>query len=105
MSDHLTQRKKHQLAPTKISGQEAARTILSAKHEAYDVVGFDTVEAGRLGVNDGDIVEIAPTDTGQYFSYLWRILQLRYADTHISCRAKLPDSRQISCTEQGRVCD
>ena len=57
-------------APTKLNGSEAADTIYSAQYEPYNIVGFDQTESRRLGVHCGDIVSIAPEDTGkcQHFS-------------------------------------
>ncbi|KIY73763.1 hypothetical protein CYLTODRAFT_193631 [Cylindrobasidium torrendii FP15055 ss-10] len=49
----------------KISGEDAAKTIASSSREDEAVVGFDTTEANRLGLKRGDIVDIAPQDTGR----------------------------------------
>lgn len=55
---------------SKISGEEAAKSVLSSSHEnAESVIGFDEVEGRRLGVKVGDTVGVAPTDTGKC-SYL-----------------------------------
>lgn len=48
----------------KISGEDAAKMIASSPRENEAVVGFDTGEANRLGLKRGDIVDIAPEDTG-----------------------------------------
>ena len=42
----------------------AAEKIVASDYESYDVVGFDKVEATRLGVSIGDIVQVAPEDSG-----------------------------------------
>lgn len=49
-----------------ISGEEAAKTVLSASHEnVEDIVGFEEAEGQRLGVKVGDTVSVTPTDTGE----------------------------------------
>lgn len=57
--------KKSLAAPAKIDGLAAANKIVASNHESYDVVGFDTVEAARLGVALGDALSIAPEDSGR----------------------------------------
>jgi len=52
------------MTPTKITGTDAAELIISSTFESYDVVGFDFVQATKLGVKAGDTVAIAPDDTG-----------------------------------------
>lgn len=47
----------------KINGNDAAKIITSASFN--DDVSFDTVEAQRLGVELGQIVSVAPDDTGK----------------------------------------
>lgn len=49
----------------KVTGEDAARRIAAAPFQPYDVVGFDQVEARRLGLSAGDAVSIAPDDTGK----------------------------------------
>jgi len=44
----------------------AAEKIVASDYESYDVVGFDKVEATRLGVSIGDIVQVAPEDSGDW---------------------------------------
>lgn len=53
------------LKPTLLKGAEAADAIIRAAHEAYDVAGFDEVEAQRLGVQRGFTVKVAPEDSGE----------------------------------------
>ena len=47
-----------------MSGDDAARLIISSTYEPYDVVGFDEIEAKRLGMQAGRRVAIAPDDSG-----------------------------------------
>lgn len=50
-----------------ISGEEAAKIVLSPLHEnAEDIVGFEEAEGQRLGVKVGDTVSVTPTDTGTF---------------------------------------
>ncbi|KAH9483057.1 hypothetical protein JR316_0005157 [Psilocybe cubensis] len=65
VSAAITALKATQTPPSKLSGETAARKIVSAPHEPYDVVGFDTIEATRLGVGLGDTVQVAPDDYGK----------------------------------------
>jgi glutathione S-transferase len=66
--DRLSQfieRKKTTVSHTILKGDEAARVIASSQFEPYDVVGFDEVEAKRLGLRFGSVVGVSPTDTGK----------------------------------------
>lgn len=47
-----------------IAGEDASKLICSAAAEDLSIVGFDEVEANRLGVNVGDTVAVTPQDTG-----------------------------------------
>jgi hypothetical protein len=50
--------------PTPLSGQDAAQAICSSAFDDY--VGFDLVDAGRLGIELGQTVSVAPSDTGKF---------------------------------------
>jgi len=66
MTKFLESKKTSQfMTPTKITGTDAAELIISSTFESYDVVGFDFVQATKLGVKAGDTVAIAPDDTGR----------------------------------------
>ncbi|KAF8915912.1 hypothetical protein CPB85DRAFT_1292377 [Mucidula mucida] len=67
---------KSTLSVTKITGDEAAKRIASGTHEDYFVVGFDLVEAMRLGLKDGEIVQVTPDDTGRAFPTTGRLIGL-----------------------------
>lgn len=47
---------------SKIAGSDAAARITAASFEPYSVVGFDTLEAARLGLKAGDEVSVARDD-------------------------------------------
>ncbi|OBZ76617.1 hypothetical protein A0H81_03728 [Grifola frondosa] len=49
----------------KITGEEAAVLISSSQSEDHCIVGFDDIEAGRLGVELHDYVAVTPTDNGK----------------------------------------
>lgn len=67
MSAHLKQLQTNGVgAPSGISGADAGKLIAASAHEAYDVVGFNEAEATRLNVQHGEVVAIAPEDSGQY---------------------------------------
>ncbi|KAG6919404.1 hypothetical protein DXG01_006287 [Tephrocybe rancida] len=64
ISNHLEGERGNMPAPQAITGDLAAESIVSSTHEPYDVVGFDVQEAGRLGFNLFDRVQVAPDDSG-----------------------------------------
>ncbi|KAJ7144686.1 hypothetical protein C8R46DRAFT_1232533 [Mycena filopes] len=59
-----------------ITGKDAAERIVAASFEPYDVVGFDAREGGRLGLNAGDEISIAPDDTGKTFATVGKLVGL-----------------------------
>ncbi|KAJ7162061.1 hypothetical protein C8R46DRAFT_1164342 [Mycena filopes] len=59
-----------------ITGKDAAERIVAASFEPYDVVGFDAREGGRLGLNAGDEISIAPDDTGTMFATVGKLVGL-----------------------------
>ncbi|KAI0921654.1 hypothetical protein AcW1_004435 [Taiwanofungus camphoratus] len=65
MSNYLENRQRTTSPIAKITGGEAAKLIGSSPSEDLNVVGFEAVEARRLGVKRGDSVLIAPRDTGK----------------------------------------
>ncbi|CCL98450.1 uncharacterized protein FIBRA_00448 [Fibroporia radiculosa] len=66
MSAALDDLQKAKAAPfTRVPPEEAAKLIASFHPEDLSAVGFDAVEAMRLGVKLGDNVAVAPTDTGK----------------------------------------
>lgn len=63
MTEYLDGKK--QSTPTTLDHLEAARTITSSPYDDANI-GIDAVEAERLQVKTGDLVSIAPTDTGEF---------------------------------------
>ncbi|KAF5322821.1 hypothetical protein D9619_000292 [Psilocybe cf. subviscida] len=51
--------------PTELTGVDAADAIKGAEHEPYGQVGFDAIEASRLGMHKGMEVKVTPEDTGR----------------------------------------
>lgn len=49
---------------SKIDGTAAARIIADSEHAESPAVIFDADEAERLGVRQGDEVQVAPDDNG-----------------------------------------
>ena len=68
LNEFIKEQQASQRAPAKLHGLDAANKIVSSTYEPYDVVGFDKIEASRLRVAMGDVVKIAPDDTGKYFT-------------------------------------
>lgn len=50
-----------------ITGVEAANKVTAAPHDSYTGVGFNGVDADRLGLKLGAMVAITPVDSGKYF--------------------------------------
>ena len=50
---------------TKIDGMAAAKIIADSQHSVSPSVEFDTDEAERLGLRQGQEVEVVPDDNGQ----------------------------------------
>lgn len=71
VTSFLQEKKQDNVAVSTVtSGADAAKLISSASFEPYEVVGFDTLEATRLGLEAGSTVAIAPDDTGTYTSHI-----------------------------------
>ena len=51
-----------------ISGAQAAEIICSSETEDPKIVGFDAVEAARLGLKQYQYVSVTPSDNGAYGS-------------------------------------
>lgn len=82
MSNYLENRQRTTSPIAKITGGEAAKLIGSSPSEDLNVVGFEAVEARRLGVKRGDSVLIAPRDTGMQ-------CPIFYAPVHEFCSFRL----------------
>lgn len=61
----LKSKKKELGAIVALSGEVAGNDITSSNHEPDAVVDFDAQEAQRLKVQVGDVVQVAPEDTGR----------------------------------------
>lgn len=65
MSDFLKQKKAANTAPVdKIKGDAAAQLIGESSAEDPRTVGFNQIEADRLGLKHGSHVQVAPDDNG-----------------------------------------
>jgi len=67
VSAYLENKKKVQPAPVLLEGQDAANQIIRSGHESPSIVGFNSIEAERLRLQQGDEVQVAPEDTGNFF--------------------------------------
>ncbi|TFK43570.1 hypothetical protein BDQ12DRAFT_731573 [Crucibulum laeve] len=76
VSAFIEKKKADQAAPTNIKANNAADIIVSAPYEAYDFVGFDVVEAERLGLKAGDQIQVAPDDTGRNYPTVGKLVAL-----------------------------
>ena len=96
LSELLAEKKKSS-TPAVIKGDDAARLIASSPFEPHDVVGFDQVEAKRLGVSVGSTVKVAPVDTGESSKSL-------SSPRLIGLREKLSNLWKTGGAEPGRGC-
>jgi len=76
LSELIKRERQSQSSPKKLDGLDAATKIISSNHESYDVVGFDTTEASRLGVAIGDTVQVTPEDTGRNYPTAGKLVAL-----------------------------
>ncbi|KAJ7744478.1 hypothetical protein DFH07DRAFT_834454 [Mycena maculata] len=76
LTDYLGRLKQNRPAVPKISGSDAAAHIAAGAFEPYNVVGFDTREAARLGLKLGDEVSIAPDDNSRSFRTVGKLVAL-----------------------------
>ncbi|KAJ6614280.1 hypothetical protein B0H10DRAFT_2045500 [Mycena sp. CBHHK59/15] len=76
LTAYLERLRQNQPAVLKIAGDKAAALITSGAFEPYDVVGFDSREAERLGLKVGDQVSISPDDTGRKFTTVGKLVAL-----------------------------
>ncbi|KAJ7507758.1 hypothetical protein B0H11DRAFT_1968551 [Mycena galericulata] len=76
LTAYLGRLKQSQPPVPKISAKDAAARIAAGAFEPYDIVGFDTREAARLGLKLGDEVSIAPDDTGRNFGTPGKLVAL-----------------------------
>lgn len=75
MSAFIDNKKNTQTAPRKLKGTDAADLITSLPHESLSVVGFNTMEAERLGLRQGDEIQVFPEDTGDISRALFSLLR------------------------------
>lgn len=68
MSAFLEDKKNNQPAAQTLKGADAAELIVGSAYESLSIVGFNTTEAERLGLKQGDEVRVAPEDTGEFVS-------------------------------------
>jgi hypothetical protein len=61
----IEKEKNNQATPRRLQGADAGDLMASSSHESLSVVGFNTLEADRLGLKMGDMVKVAPEDTGK----------------------------------------
>jgi len=74
---------------TDLSGADAAKLVTSSPFEPYDVVGFNAVEANRLGVQEGRLVTITPDDTGKNHPTSGKLVGLSKEEFVIETRGSL----------------
>lgn len=65
LNQFLNKLKVAQAPPLNLDGLVAAQKIVSSSHESYSVVGFDAIEATRLGLKEGQTVQVTAEDNGK----------------------------------------
>jgi len=89
MEGLLKQRREASPAPlTKVSGADAAKEILSSHFLDISGVGFDEVEATRLGIKLGGHVAVRPDDTGKEVETLGKVVALNREEIVIETQAQ-----------------
>ncbi|PPQ94960.1 hypothetical protein CVT25_003932 [Psilocybe cyanescens] len=78
--------KQNKSSPKTLDGAEAAAKIVSASHESYDVVGFDAIEASRLGTALEDAVQVVPEDTGRNHPTVGKLVALNREEVILEVR-------------------
>ena len=76
MSEYLTERRrKNASAISKISAQDAAK-LISQSGYSNNAVPFDSDEASRLKLNQGDIVSVVPVDNARNYPTVGKLIGL-----------------------------
>ncbi|TEB30237.1 hypothetical protein FA13DRAFT_1734066 [Coprinellus micaceus] len=85
----LLKSKKNELGTiVALSGEVAGNDITSSSHEPDAVVGFDAQEAQRLKVQFGDVVQVAPEDTGRNYPTVGKLVALSLEEVVLEVQAK-----------------
>ncbi|THV08599.1 hypothetical protein K435DRAFT_825045 [Dendrothele bispora CBS 962.96] len=79
-NSHIGNLKKRSEVPKIISGKDAAKMIASSPCEPYDIVGFDRIEAQRLGLSASQMVSMIPDDTGPRFATTGKLVCLNHQE-------------------------
>lgn len=85
---YLDNLKEQTARPQKITGEEAAKLIGAAPFEPYSVVGFDTTEASHLGFKFGDLVSVAPDDTGKNYPTIGKVVAINMEEITVETKGQ-----------------
>ncbi|KAF8897500.1 hypothetical protein BD779DRAFT_382010 [Infundibulicybe gibba] len=88
MTRFLEQRKATQEAPQRLTGDAAASFIVSSQFEPYSVVGFDTLEATRLTLKAGEMIQVYPDDTGRNYPTVGKLVGINKEEFVLEVQAK-----------------
>lgn len=88
LSELLKSKQKAQGTPEVLKGEAAGADITSSNHEPDAVVGFDAREAQRLNVKLGDVIQVAPEDTGRSYPTLGKLVALNLEEVVLEIQAK-----------------
>lgn len=76
LNEYLNKLKVAQTPPVNLDGLVAAQKIMSSSHESYSVVGFDSIEATRLGLKEGQKVQVTAEDNGRNYHTVGKLVAL-----------------------------
>jgi len=65
-----------QALPVTLDGLAAAQKIVSSSHESYSVVGFDFIEATRLDLKKGQMVQVTAEDNSCNYHTIGKLVAL-----------------------------
>jgi len=76
LNEFLNKLKATQTPPVNIGGLVAAQKIVTSSHESYSIVGFDSIEATRLDLKEGQIVQVTAEDNSRDYHTVGKLVAL-----------------------------
>jgi len=76
LSQFLNKLKVTQTPPVRLDGLVAAQKIVSSSHESYSIVGFDSIEATRLGLKEEQMVQVTAEDNSRNYHTVGKLVAL-----------------------------
>jgi len=76
VNEFLNKLRLTQTPPASLDGLIAAQRIVSSNHEFYSVVGFDSIEATRLGLKEGQVIQVTAEDNARNYHTVGKLVAL-----------------------------